>query len=63
MNTVGRASIKQENGKYYITDLYDHNKSTYISKDYANNKNLTNRVYGNIVYGLQNIHLSDEDPD
>ena len=33
MNTVGRASIAEENGEYYITDLYDHNKKTYVSKE------------------------------
>lgn len=63
MNTVGRASIINEDGQYYITDVYDHNKSTYVSPKWVNNENATNPAYGKIVYGLQNVHLSDEDPD
>lgn len=28
---------KDDKGNYYFTDLYDHNKSTYIGDSYINN--------------------------
>lgn len=63
-NTNGQMSIeKDENGNYYFTDLYDHNKSTFISDDYVNSKG-NNNSYLNLVKIMQDkFHPSDEDSD
>lgn len=66
MNVNGRMSLERDDdGNYYFTDVYDHNKSSYISdKHIDNSASQDQKNYLGVVKWLQNnAHPSDADPN